>query len=132
MTTPVVHLPDDLRQQLIKHCLSQLPNEGCGLLAMDGEAIIRVYPTGNDLSSPTGYTIPPQEHLNALVDAEAYGWRLGGVFHSHPDGSPEMSMTDVRAALDSDWVYLVVGLGDAPEVRGWSVRGGTAEEVSLA
>lgn len=132
MTTTVVHLSDELRRQIIDHCLSALPNEGCGLLAMDDKTIVRVYPTGNDLASPTGYTIPPQEHLNSLLAAEVSGWRLGGVFHSHPNGSAEMSMTDVRAALDPDWVYLVAGLSGDPEIRGWSVRDGETEEVSLS
>jgi proteasome lid subunit RPN8/RPN11 len=132
MTTPVVHLPEELRRQIIEHCLSELPNEGCGLVAMDGESVTWVYPTGNDLASPTGYTIPPQAHVNSLFHAEGSDWRLGGVFHSHPDGSAEMSSTDVRAALDPDWVYLVVGLEGKPDIRGWQVHGGTVEKVLLA
>jgi len=131
MTTPVVHLPEDLRRQIIEHCLGELPNEGCGLVAMDGESVTWVYPTGNDLASPTGYTIPPQEHVNSLFHAEGSDWFLGGVFHSHPNGSAEMSLTDVRAALDREWVYLVVGLNGDPEIRGWRVRNGETEEVSL-
>jgi hypothetical protein len=43
-----------------------------------------------------------------------------------------MSTTDERAALDPDWVYLVVGLGDDPLIRAWSVRDETTEEVALA
>ena len=131
MTTPVVHLSDEFRRQIINHCLSELPNEGCGLVAMDGDRVTRVYPTGNDLRSPTGFTIPPQEHVNSLFDAENSGWRLGGVFHSHPEGSPEMSMTDVRAALDPDWAYVVVGLGEEVQIRAWLVRNGESEEIPL-
>ena len=131
MTTPVVHLPDNLRQQIIDHCLSELPNEGCGLVAMDGDVVAKVYSTGNDSASPTNYTIPPQDHVNSLLDAEAFGWRLGGVFHSHPSGSAEPSTLDVAAALDPDWLYMVVGLADEPEVRGWSVRDQQISEISL-
>lgn len=133
MTTPVVQLPDNLRQQIIDHCLSGLPNEGCGLVAMDGEVVMKVYPTGNDFASPeAGYTIPPQDHVNSLLDAEAFGWRLGGVFHSHPSGSAEPSMVDVAAALDPDWLYMVVGLAGGPEVRAWSIRNLEISEISLA
>lgn len=111
MTRPVAHLPDHLREQIIAHCVAALPNEGCGLLAMDGDRVVKVYPTGNTDSSPSSYTIPPQEHFDALSDAEARGWRIGGVFHSHPRGPARMSATDIARALEPDWIYVVVGLG---------------------
>lgn len=117
MTRLVAHLPDDLREQIIEHCLAELPNEGCGLLAIDENRVIAVYPTTNEDASPRSYTIPAQEHYEALVDAEARGWRIGGAFHSHPSGPAEMSSVDIDRALDPEWVYLVVGLGGrAPEV----------------
>jgi proteasome lid subunit RPN8/RPN11 len=113
-----VFLPDDLRRQIVDHCLSALPNEGCGLLALDGDRVVGIYPTGNDDASPQSYTIPPQEHYEALVDAESKGWEIGGVFHSHPGGPAEMSPVDLARALDRDWIYVVVGLsGNVPEVR---------------
>jgi proteasome lid subunit RPN8/RPN11 len=111
MTRPVVHLTDDIRGRIIDHCLAELPNEGCGLLAMDGEQVVGLYPTSNADSSPSSYTIPPQEHYDALTDAESRGWRIGGVFHSHPNGPAEMSSVDLERALEPDWVYVVVGLG---------------------
>lgn len=117
MTKPVAHLPDPLRRQIIDHCLDELPNEGCGLLAIDGHHIVKVYPTSNADASPSSYTIPPQEHFDALSDAESRGWEIGGVFHSHPDGPAEMSSIDVAKALEQDWLYVVVGLGgDTPEI----------------
>lgn len=84
---------------------------------MDGDEIVTVYPTSNADDSPSSYTVPPQEHYQALIDAESKGWRIGGVFHSHPDGPAEMSTTDEARALEPDWVYLVVGLaGPTPEI----------------
>lgn len=82
---------------------------------MDGDRVVAVYPTVNADRSPSSYTIPPQEHYDALIDAESKGWRIGGVFHSHPNGPAEMSSTDLERALDPDWVYVVVGLsGEEP------------------
>lgn len=78
---------------------------------MDDDRVVEVYPTDNADSSPTSYTIPPQEHLEALNDAESKGWRIGGVFHSHPDGPAQLSATDIEKALEPDWIYVVVGLG---------------------
>lgn len=111
MTRPVAFLPEDLRQTIVDHCLAELPNEGCGLLAMDGDGVVAVYPTTNADASPCSYTIPPQEHFDALTDAESRGWEIGGVFHSHPDGPAEMSSIDLERALEPGWIYVVVGFG---------------------
>jgi proteasome lid subunit RPN8/RPN11 len=74
--------------------------------------VTRIYPTRNADASPTSYTIPPEEHYAALIDAESNGWALGGVFHSHPNGPAALSRVDLDRALEPDWVYVVVGLGD--------------------
>ncbi len=131
MTTRVVRLTDQHRCQIVEHCESWQPNEGCGLIAMDGDTVTAVYPADNELASPTGFTIPPQQHVNALLDAEANGWRLGGVFHSHPNGPAVPSEIDIHGALDPEWVYLVVGLAGEVEVRAWSIMNGEVAEISL-
>lgn len=90
------------------------------MLAIDGDRVVRVYPTGNDDPSPTSYTIPPQEHYDALVDAESSGWQLSGVFHSHPKGPASMSASDLAKIAEPDWVYVVVSLkDDEPDIAGW-------------
>jgi desampylase len=124
----LIDLSDENRRQIVDHCRAALPNEGCGMLALDGDRVVKVYPTGNDDSSPTSYTVPPQDHYDALMDAESHGWRLGGVFHSHPRGPATMSATDLARVTDPDWVYVVVNLnGDEPDITGW--RDGVTLEI---
>lgn len=97
------------------------------MLAIEGDRVAKVYPTDNQDASPVSYTVPPQEHYDALVDAESNGWRLGGVFHSHPKGPATMSTTDLDKVTEPDWVYVVVSLnGDEPGITGWR-RGVTVE-----
>lgn len=131
MTRRAVHLPEDLADHIVTHCLASLPNEGCGLFAMDGNRIVRVYPTSNTSASPVSYTVPPKEHFAALEDAESSGWRLGGVFHSHPYGSAEMSIIDHQEAVEPEWIYLVVGMEGEPEIRAWRMHEGDIAEVEL-
>lgn len=132
MTRPAVRLPEELADRIVAHCLAELPNEGCGLFAIAGDGrVVAVYPTSNEAATPVSYTVPPEEHHAALVDAESAGWRLGGVFHSHPYGSAELSMIDLQAAIEPEWVYLVVGLRGEPEIRGWRVRDRGIEEVEV-
>lgn len=126
-----LRLPDTLRRQIVDHCRAALPNEGCGLFAVDDARVAKVYPTANADESPTGYTIPPEEHFAALEDAESRGWEIGGVFHSHPAGPARPSMIDVQAALDPQWVYIVVGLQDLAEVRAWRISDLEIREVIL-
>ena len=98
------------------------------MLAMNGDRVVKVYPTGNEDPSPTSYTVPPQEHYDALMDAESNGWRLAGVFHSHPKGPASMSATDLARITEPDWVYVVVGLdGDEADITGW--RDGVTVEM---
>lgn len=115
-----VELSDEHLRRIVDHCRRALPNEGCGLLALDGDRVMAVYPTANDDSSPVSYTIPPQEHYDAVIDAESNGWEIRGAFHSHPDGPARMSETDLERALRPGWLYLVVGLGEPPEMSIWS------------
>lgn len=90
-----------------------------------------VYPTGNAAASPTGFTVPPEEHFAALEDAESKGWELAGVFHSHTRGPARPSMADILAANDPEWAYLVVGLESDPEIRAWRIGKGEMEEITL-
>ena len=72
---------------------------------------MKVYPARNLDTSSTSFTVDPADHFAALEDAEARGWELGGVYHSHPSGPAEMSDIDLARALEPDWVYVVVGFG---------------------
>ena len=86
------------------------------MLAVSGDVVVKVYPTANQDASPMSYTIPPEQHYDALVDAETQGWEIGGVFHSHPRGPATMSATDLERAIEPGWVYVVVGLGTGEPV----------------
>ncbi len=86
------------------------------------------YPLTNADPSPVSYTIDPDEHFQALRHAESRGWKIAGVFHSHPGGPATPSMIDVQSALEPDWLYLIAAAG---EMRGFTIRAGTIEEVEL-
>jgi proteasome lid subunit RPN8/RPN11 len=98
-------------------------------LAADDEGRLTfAYPLTNADPSPVSYTIDPDEHFQALRHAESRGWEIAGVFHSHPGGPATPSMIDVQLALEPDWLYLIAAPG---EMRGFTIRAGTIEEVEL-
>lgn len=127
-------LPAEIRRAVVAHAAFCLPDEGCGLLAADGSGRLRMaYCLSNATPSPSAYTLDPVEHFRALRHAEAQGWHLAGVFHSHPRGPAVPSPTDAAQAFEPDWLYVVVSLEEpaAPEVRGFWIRSGLVAEEPL-
>nr|MBO2500672.1 M67 family peptidase [Acidimicrobiia bacterium] len=128
----IVRLREGVKEAVIRHAEACLPDECCGLLAVDAVGRIRfVYPLTNADPSPTTFTIAPEEHFAALRHAERHGWEIGGVFHSHPKGPPELSEVDLAQPHDPDWIHVVVGFVPEPAVRAWRIRGGEPAEVPI-
>ncbi len=129
-------LPKPVHDQMVAHCLTGLPDEACGLLGGDpgtGEAVT-CYPTRNLAASAKLYTVDPKEHLRADRDAEAGGYSIIGVFHSHTHTEAYPSPTDVSQAPDPTWHYVLVSLRDVqPVVRSYRIVEGvvTEEPVQL-
>jgi proteasome lid subunit RPN8/RPN11 len=129
-----MQLPSEIREAMVGHALRARPLEACGLLAVDGSDTVRwAYCLDNVERSRTSFTVDPDGHFAALTDAEAHGWELGGVFHSHPHGPAVPSPVDLAAGLDPSWIHVIVGLAEPldPEVRAWRVHGGTASEIQI-
>jgi [CysO sulfur-carrier protein]-S-L-cysteine hydrolase len=129
-------LPKLVHDQMVAHCLTGLPDEACGLLGGDpetGEAVT-CYPTRNLAASAKLYTVDPKDHLRADRDAEAAGYSIIGVFHSHTHTEAYPSPTDVAQAPDPTWHYVLVSLRDVqPVVRSYRIVEGaiTEEPVRL-
>ena len=93
-----------------------------------GEAVT-CYPTRNLAASAKLYTVDPKDHLRADRDAEAAGYSIIGVFHSHTHTEAYPSPTDVAQAPDPTWHYVLVSLRDIqPVVRSYRVVDGTITE----
>ena len=124
-------LPKLVHDQMVAHCLGGLPDEACGLLGGDpatGEAVT-CYPTRNLAASAKLYTVDPREHLRADRDAEASGYSIIGVFHSHTHTEAYPSPTDVAQAPDPTWHYVLVSLRDIqPVVRSYRIVDGVVTE----
>jgi proteasome lid subunit RPN8/RPN11 len=120
-----------VHEQMVAHCLTGLPDEGCGLLGGDPETgdVVTCYPTRNAAASAKLYTVDPKEHLRADRDAEASGHSIIGVFHSHTHTEAYPSPTDVAQAPDSTWHYVIVSLRDTqPVTRSYRIVAGEVAE----
>lgn len=129
-----VRIHAEIVEAMIQHGRFSIPDEACGLLATDDAGDVRmVYCCTNVDRSAVRFTVAPHEHYHAWKHAERNGWRIGGVFHSHVDTGAEPSPTDVAAALDPSWIYVVVGptTSRVPDVGAFRIVHGTVEELSI-
>ena len=100
--------------------------------APGSNAINRFFPCRNIDQSARIYTIDPKDHLRAERTAEDAGLEIRGVMHSHTHTEAYPSPTDVAAAPDPDWHYLIVTLKrEKPETRTYRIQAGVIAEVTL-
>ncbi len=121
-------------RDMVAHVEAERPDEACGLLAGEGGVVRKVYPAENILHSPVAYQMDPQRQVEIMLEIEAAGWELSGIYHSHPGGPPVPSPTDVARAYYPDSIYLILAPEDAPgEWRGraFAIEGGRVEEIPL-
>ena len=126
---------------MVSQALDEYPLESCGLMAGTpnssggaGDRASVFYSCTNIAESARVYTIDPKDHLRSEVDAEDRGLEINGVVHSHTHSEPYPSPTDVAAAPDPSWHYVLVGLKrEGPEVRSYRIVDGEiiSEPISI-
>ncbi len=137
----MLQISRDVYSQLVCQALDEYPLEACGLLAGApsasggaGDAATVFYACRNADESARVYTIDPKDHLHAEMDADDRGFEINTVVHSHTHSEPYPSPTDVAAAPDPTWHYVIVSLKrDAPEVRSYRIVDGhiTPEPLTI-
>jgi len=76
----------------------------------------------------------PRQVVDAMVQIERAGWRLGAIVHSHPAAPATPSATDLREAyFPGVWLAIVSLAGTDPELRIWDLSDGdgSPREVPL-
>lgn len=113
--------------------LAEYPLEACGLLAgvPGSNTVSAFYPCRNIEQSARIYTVDPKDHLRAERSAEERGLEIVGVMHSHTHTEAYPSPTDVLAAPDPDWHYVIVTLKrERPEARSYRIRATESEPIT--
>ena len=118
---------------LVEHLCRQLPDEACGLLAGRNGRGQKVYRVENELHSPWEYRMEPKAQVRAMLEMEAAGLELVGIFHSHPAGPPTPSAADVAQAYYPEAVYLICAPDENGEwrARGFKIEAGVAQEMLI-
>ncbi len=128
-------------QAIVDHAIAEAakPAEACGLLAGElGDIDVKaVYPCRNiapEERQNVYYELDPKDHLKADRDAQAQGWDIIGVYHSHTHTEALPSPTDIEKAAPQDpaWHYILVSLRlPTPVVRSFTIVDGLVAEEPL-
>ena len=126
-------LRSEHRHAMLSHVRRLWPEEACGILAGPGPQVERVYLIENIRHSRTDYYMDPTQQVNAMIEIEAAGWEVSGIFHSHPAGPAHPSATDIDRALYPDAVYVILAPagGNDWELRGFEIKNGQVWDVPI-
>lgn len=124
-----IRLADQIVAAVMAHADNCSPEECCGLLASDQHGQVRfVYPLTNVEASAQGFTIAPEEAYGAFLHADRMGWKVAGVFHSHPGGPDRLSARDVDEAADPSWLHFLVSPAG---IKAYRVDDGVPVQIDL-
>ena len=93
-------------EELVSIAKDVLPNESCGLLLGENDAVAEILPMRNVDESPLRFSIESTELVDAYNLAESKGLQVIAIFHSHP-AQPSPSSTDIKFMEINPVVWLI-------------------------
>ena len=120
--------------QILEHLQNCYPREGCGLVAGNEMGqVTNVYPIDNILQSPTAFQMEPRQQIKAILNLEEQGWQMAAIYHSHPLGPEQPSISDIQQAHYPETLTMIVSLKnrDEPTIRVFQIEEQTVTEKKM-
>ncbi len=118
--------------QMFSHVKRESPQEACGLVAGVHNSSLEVFPITNVLKSVHRYRMDPQEQINALIQIEQNKMDLIGIYHSHPKGPENPSVTDLKESYYPEISQLIFSrVKNKWKCRAYKLRGFEYQEVKI-
>jgi [CysO sulfur-carrier protein]-S-L-cysteine hydrolase len=103
----VVHVPQAIYTEMLKHVVACYPNESCGALGAKDNRVVRHYPTANAAEHPDDFSIiGPMDLLHIYEDIDAYEGEMI-YYHSHPKSEAYPSKRDKEWAKRNKLYYII-------------------------
>ena len=119
----MIELDKRFVDEMIAHSREDDPDECCGVLLAEDDAVIGLRRVTNTEHSPFRYNMDSREFFRVYQESEDNGWDLWGFYHSHTHTKAFPSQTDRNLAAWPDSYYLIVSLEDKdkPVVRAFRI-----------
>ncbi len=126
-------LTDAQVSTIVQHALSDAPREACGLIAGAEEHAEQVLRVANVADDPFHfYRIDNVDLERAIRDFRQKGLPLIAIYHSHPQGEPILSPTDVQQAPPLAVHHVIVGLRHSkPRLAVWRIENYRVKRVEI-
>jgi proteasome lid subunit RPN8/RPN11 len=106
-------------RRMLAHIRGCLPEEGCGLLAVDSTGLVkRHFPVENILHRVDHYQLNPTQQVRAMLWMDRHPARQMIIYHSHPAGPDHLSTTDLAECRYPEAIYWLW----YPHPCGWAAR----------
>lgn len=108
----MLHLSQDLRDEILDAASTAFPDECCGLIEGFSKAgawhAVAVHRARNLAMDPSNhFLVDPQVHFDLLRSLRGSERRIIGCFHSHPNGLSVPSANDRAMAIEPNFVWLI-------------------------
>ncbi len=136
----ILHISPRLLSAVRDHARRDYPHEACGFLfgqlRDNAITVFNVMPVVNAAPVETrtrAYRIDPRDWMRAERQALQQGLMIIGIYHSHPDGLPVPSQTDIDA-LWPNLIYLITPAGsrETDACTAWTIDEDSGEVVRWA
>ena len=136
MSVARVTLPAGVRRAIVLHARREAPRECCGLLLGSKGIVSYAWPMRNTDRSPTRrFRIDARDHIEVRRWLRHVEPALGivGAYHSHPNGMPTPSPSDLVEAHYPEWLWVIVGLaGGRARIAAYRIARKRARRLTLA
>jgi [CysO sulfur-carrier protein]-S-L-cysteine hydrolase len=131
----MLHVPQNIHDELLAHAREGFPLEVCGILGGVGSTVSAIYRMTNTDASNEHFMMDPKEQFAVAKDLRAQGLAMLAVYHSHPETPARPSEEDIRLALTPDVSYIIISLADPrqPVVKSYKIDQGevTSEDIKV-
>ena len=129
-----IRLPRTIVRQLFTEAQRNIKIEACGLISKKDDGTFRIYPVENIAPEKDRlFEMEPAQQIAAMKSMRDSQEELFAIYHTHPHGPAEPSVTDIKQASYPDAVNLIISLNakGIVEMQGFYLRNRQAELINL-
>lgn len=129
----VIIIPKSIINQMIEQAKAEFPNEGCGILAGQGNKVSHIYKMVNSEKSAESFFMDPKEQFSVIKKMRQDNLEMLAIYHSHPSTPARPSAKDIEMALYPQASYLIISLEkrNEPLIRAFQIKEGKVEEEKI-